>query len=90
LEADALTLTKEIDAKKAARAKLIDDVNHLKNTIREYKHTIADLKKGIEIYKQGFDEFKATNKQFLLQYYTVESFLAMLRTSPSTKKSISD
>jgi DNA-directed RNA polymerase subunit RPC12/RpoP len=88
LEADISALTKNIDAKGKARAKCIDDLNHLDKTIEERKRNLDDLEKAFRKYRQDVDEFIANNKQFLLQYQMVEGFVAMLQTSPSAEESI--
>jgi predicted RNA-binding Zn-ribbon protein involved in translation (DUF1610 family) len=88
LEASNSVLTKAIEAKERARSKYLVDLKHLEETIKERKRNLAALEKAFREYRQDADEFIANNKQFLLQYYMVEGFVAMLQTSPSNRESI--
>jgi predicted RNA-binding Zn-ribbon protein involved in translation (DUF1610 family) len=88
LETGISALTKGIEAKERARSNYLVDLKHLEETIEERRRNLADLEKAFMKYKQDAEEFIANNKQFLLQYYMVESFVAMLQTSPSNKESI--
>jgi len=90
LQTDLLALTRDIDSKEKVRVKYLDDLNHLKKTIEEWKQELRELEDAFEKYKQGVDEFITNNKKFMLQYYMVESLVAMLRTSPSAKESIKE
>ena len=90
LQTDLLTLTRDIDSKEKDRVKYLDDLKHLKKTIEERKQEFRELKNAFEKYLQDVDEFRDNNKQFMLQYCIVESFVAMLRTSPSAKESIKE
>jgi predicted RNA-binding Zn-ribbon protein involved in translation (DUF1610 family) len=88
LEASNSVLTKAIEAKERARSKYLVDLKHLEETIKERKRNLAALEKAFREYRQDADEFIANNKQFLLQYYMVEGFVAMLQTSPSNQQSV--
>ena len=90
LQTDLLALTRGIDSKEEVRAKYLDDLNLLKKTIEERKQNLDDLEKTFRKYRQDADEFIDNYKQFILQYCIVEGFVAMLRTSPSTKESIKE
>jgi|GEM_PF-3411311 len=90
LQTDLLALTRDIDSKEKARVKYLDDLNHLTKTIEERKQNFNDLEDAFEKYKQDTDKFVNNNKQFILQYYMIEGFVAMLRTSPSTKEGIKE
>ena len=90
LQTELLALTRDIDSKEKVRVKYLDDLNHLKKTIEERKQELRELVDAFEKYKQGVDEFITNNKKFMLQYYMVESLVAMLRTSPSAKESIKE
>jgi len=83
LAADISALTKD-------RANRLGEINRLENTINGYKQNLDCLKKAIQKYKQDVDEYMNSFKQFMRQYYMFESFVAMLQTSPSEKKSIRD
>jgi len=83
LEADVSALTKH-------RAKLLGEINHLDNSIKEYKQNLAHLKEAFGKYKQDVDEYRSSFRQFILQYYMFESLIAMLLTSPSAKESMDD
>jgi predicted RNA-binding Zn-ribbon protein involved in translation (DUF1610 family) len=88
LEADISSLTTDIEAKEKARSKYQADLQRLEDVIEERKRNLADLEKAFRKYRHDADEFIANNKQFLLQYYMVEGFVAMLQTSPSTQESV--
>ena len=90
LQTDLLALTRDIDSKEKVRVKYLDDLNNLKKTIEERKQNLDDLEKAFKKYRQDADEFIDNNKQFILQCYMVEGFVAMLRTSPSTKEDIKE
>ena len=83
-------MVRDIDSKGKVRVKYLDDLSHLKKTIEERKQNLDDLEKAFRKYRQDADEFIDNNKQFILQYYMVEGFVAMLRTSPSTKEGIKE
>ncbi len=83
LAADVSALTKD-------KANLLGEIKRLDNTIKEYKQNLAHLKEDFRKYKQDVDEYMNSIKQFMRQYYMFESFVAMLQTSPSEKKSIRD
>lgn len=83
LAASASALTKD-------RANRLGEINRLDNTINGYKQNLTDLKEAFQKYKQDVDEYMNSIKQFMRQYYMFESFVAMLQTSPSEKKSIRD
>ncbi len=90
LQTDLLALTRDIDSKEKVRVKYLNDLDYLKKTIEERKQNLDDLEKAFRKYRQDADEFIDNNKQFLLQYYMVEGFVAMLHTSPSTKEGIKE
>ena len=90
LQTNLLALARDIDSKEKVRVKYLDDLSHLKKTIEERKQNLDDLEKAFRKYRQDADEFIDNNKQFILQYYMVEGFVAMLRTSPSTKEGIKE
>lgn len=83
LETDVSALTRD-------RAKLLGEIKHLDNRIKEYKQNLAHLKEAFGKYKQDVDEYRSSFRQFMLQYYMFESLIAMLLTSPSAKESMDD
>jgi hypothetical protein len=88
LEADISSLAKDIEAKERARSRYQADLKNLEEAIEEQKRNFADLEEAFRKYRKDADEFIANNKQFLLQYQMVESFVSMLQTSPSNKQSV--
>ncbi len=83
LEADVSALT-------GKRANRLGEIKRLDNHINEYKQNLADLKEAFRKYEQGSNEYVNSIRQFMLQYAIFEGFVAMLKTSPSDRKSIRD
>lgn len=83
LAADVSALTKD-------KANRLGEFKHLDNTINEYKQNLDSLKKAFQKYKEDADKYMNSIECFMRQYYMFESFVAMLKTSPSEKESIRD
>ena len=75
---------------KKNEAQGLDKINRIERTCEEREQKLRELEDAFEKYKQDADEFVNNNKQFMLQYYMIEGFVAMLRTSPSTKEGIKE
>ena len=84
------TLAAEVSASTKSRANRLGEINHLDDIINEHKQNLTDLKEAFQKYKQDADDYMNTIKQFMYQYLIFESFIAMLKTSPSEKESIRD
>lgn len=90
LEDELSALTKEINTKQKTSASLDDEIKKQENIILQSRQEIKNLEGALRKCKQSYEEFIETKKQFLLQYSIVESFMAMLHTSPSVKESIKE
>jgi hypothetical protein len=88
LETDVSVLIKDVDEKKKARAKYLDDITHLEESVEERKRNLSDLEKAYKKSRQDFEAFIESIRQFLLQYQMFEDFVVMLQTSPSNRESI--
>jgi len=90
LEDELSALTEKIDAKQKKSASLDDEIKKQESIILQRRQEIGNLEEALRKCKQSYEEFMEEKKQFLLQYSIVESFVAMLHTSPSVKESIKE
>jgi len=90
LEAVISGLTKNIELIKKKETQVIHNIKHTERIYEQREQELHELQDAFEKYKKDVDEFITNNRQFLLQYQLVESFVAMLHTSPLGKESIKD
>ena len=86
LEVDISILLNNLEKIKKHEEQGLDKIKNIDREIQQRKQELQDLHNAFEKYQQDTDTFMADNKQLMLQYYIVEKFVAMLRTSPSEKK----
>lgn len=75
---------------KKDEALVLDKIQSIERTFEERNQELHELENAFDKYKQDVDEFIINNKQLFLQYYMIESLVAMLNTSPSTRENIKD
>ncbi len=76
IETEILTLTRDLDAKKKARAKYVNELNQLDISIQERTAKLGEISTNITRY--------------LNQYRLFESFIAMMLTSPNTEEQLEE
>ena len=90
LETEISELTKNIELMKKKETQVIHNIKHTERIYEQRERELHALQDTIEKNRVNYDEYVTDIRQFLLQYQLFESFITMLRTSPSTKESIRD
>ena len=76
IETEILTLTRDLDVKKKTRAKYLNELNQLDNSIKEHTEKLNEILTNINRYSN--------------QYRLFESFLVMMLTAPHTEENLEE
>ena len=87
-EIEISVLANKLEVMEKDEAQSFDNIKRVERIFEEREQELDDSEKAFRKFKQDADEFIDSQKQFIFQYFMVESFVAMLRTSPSSKGNI--